>query len=80
MPTPEKLSELPAGQCAVIAGMTVDKSSLTRLRELGLVPGTHIRVVRRAPLGEPIEIMVRGSLLAMRNHDASHISIVDVAS
>jgi Fe2+ transport system protein FeoA len=32
-------------------------------------------VVRRAPLGEPIEITVRGSHLAMRNHEAAHILV-----
>ncbi len=32
-------------------------------------------VVRRAPLGEPIEITVRGSHLAMRNHEAAHIFV-----
>jgi ferrous iron transport protein A len=48
---------------------------LTRLREMGLVPGTRIEVVRRAPLGEPIEVSVRGSRLAMRNHEAAHIQI-----
>ncbi|MBX7212185.1 MAG: ferrous iron transport protein A [Verrucomicrobiaceae bacterium] len=79
MTAPTKLSELPAGCSAVIATVMSGRSSLTRLRELGLVPGTHVRVVRRAPLGEPIEICVRGSMLAMRNQDAAHIGIVEVA-
>jgi ferrous iron transport protein A len=78
MPPPTKLSELPEGSSAVIESLLSGRSSLTRLRELGLVPGTRVRIVRRAPLGEPIEISVRGSMLAMRNQDAAHISITSV--
>ena len=75
MPISTLLSDLPAGQSAIIASMPLGSASLTRLRELGLTPGTRIDVIRRAPLGEPIEIAVRGSRLAMRNHDAAHIRI-----
>ena len=80
MPAPTKLSELPEGSSAVIESVQSGRASLTRLRELGLVPGTTVRIVRRAPLGEPIEISVRGSMLAMRNHDAALISITSVSS
>lgn len=75
MSAPAKLSELPEGASAIIESIPAGIPALTRLRELGLVPGTRIRLVRRAPLGEPIEIAVRGSLLAMRNKDAANISI-----
>jgi Fe2+ transport system protein FeoA len=75
MPPPTSLSQLPAGQSAIIASMASGSPAMTRLRELGLTPGTRVQVVRRAPLGEPIEIAVRGSRLAMRNHDAADIGI-----
>jgi Fe2+ transport system protein FeoA len=75
MPTAPKLSDLPAGRSAVITAMPSGRPALTRLRELGLVPGTKVKVVRRAPLGEPIEICVRGSRIAMRNHEAAHIEL-----
>ncbi len=78
MSPPSKLSDLPEGSSAVIASLLAGRSSLTRLRELGLVPGTKVRILRRAPLGEPIEISVRGSTLAMRNQDAAHISIESI--
>jgi len=78
VPAPTKLSELPEGSSAIIESVMSGRSTLTRLRELGLVPGTTVRIVRRAPLGEPIEISVRGSMLAMRNQDAAHISITSV--
>lgn len=70
-----KLSELPAGQTGIIARLASGRASLTRLREMGLVPGAKVTLVRRAPLGEPIEISVHGSRLAMRNHEASFIEL-----
>lgn len=79
MSAPTKLSELPEGSSAIIESVQSGRASLTRLRELGLVPGTQVRIVRRAPLGEPIEIQVRGSMLAMRNQDAAHIGITNVS-
>lgn len=69
------LAELPVGTDAIVQAMPTGRPALTRLRELGIVPGTRVRVTRRAPLGEPIEISVRGSCLSMRNHEAAHIVI-----
>lgn len=73
------LAQLPVGVAAVIQRLPCGRPALTRLRELGLVPGTAVEVVRRAPLGEPIEIRVRGSNIAMRNHEAAFIEIAAVA-
>ncbi len=71
------LSDLAVGNTAVIQDMpTGHDAHLTRLRELGLVPGTRVRLVRRAPLGDPIEISVRGSRIAMRCSEAQHIKIL----
>ncbi len=75
MPAPATLAELPAGTSAVVRDFLSSKPSLTRLRELGLVPGVRVEVVRRAPFGEPIEIRLRGSHFAMRNSDAAFIAI-----
>ena len=44
-----------------------------RLRELGLLPGTVIRLVRYAPLGDPLEIDVRGFHLSLRKAEAAEI-------
>lgn len=77
MPVITSLSDLAIGMTAVIQDMpTGHDAYLTRLRELGLVPGTKVRLVRRAPLGDPIEISVRGSRLAMRCSEAKHIKIL----
>ncbi|MFQ5698294.1 MAG: ferrous iron transport protein A [Myxococcota bacterium] len=44
-----------------------------RLRDLGFVPGTPIRVVRRAPLGDPLELELRGYRLCVRRADAERV-------
>jgi Fe2+ transport system protein FeoA len=75
MDTVRNLSQLNAGDDAVIARFLSDDPALRRFRELGLLPGTAISVVRRAPLGDPIEISVRGSLLSIRNEQAALIGI-----
>ncbi|MGV2481142.1 UNVERIFIED_CONTAM: ferrous iron transport protein A, partial [Salmonella enterica subsp. enterica serovar Weltevreden] len=51
------------------------RAGLTRLREMGLTPGAKVTLVRRALLGEPMEIAIRGSRLAMSNHEAADIII-----
>ena len=70
-----RLSELPTGAQATIAGMPGGQAALTRLREMGVVPGTRIQLVRRAPLGDPIEISLRGSLLSLRKSEAEQITV-----
>ncbi len=47
----------------------------TRLLEMGITPGIEIEVVRRAPLGFPIEIKIRGYLLSLRESEAKCIEI-----
>ena len=49
-----------------------------RLAELGAVPGTEVRVTRRAPLGDPIEVTLRGYELTLRLEDASKIEIEEM--
>ncbi len=75
MSAPTTLSQLSVGQSAIIQSMPSARAGLTRLREMGLTPGAKVTLVRRALLGEPIEISIRGSRLAMRNHEAADIII-----
>jgi Fe2+ transport system protein FeoA len=46
--------------------------------ELGLVPGTEVEVVRRAPLGDPIELKLRRVHLALRRVEAAFIHVADL--
>ena len=78
MNTCSQLCCLPIGRSAIISALPTGVESLTRLRELGLVPGTKVRMVRKAPLGDPMEISVRGSRLAMRMREALQIEVQPV--
>lgn len=70
-----RLADLPTGGRGVISAMPAGSGALTRLREMGVVPGTRVQLVRRAPLGDPIEISVRGSLLSLRRSEAELIEV-----
>lgn len=56
---------------AVGGGMAVRR----RLLEMGLCPGVTVELLRRAPLGDPIEVRVRGYLLSLRGDQAALISL-----
>ena len=46
-----------------------------RIRDMGLVPGTEIRVQGRAPLYDPVLLRIKGFTLALRNREADHIEV-----
>lgn len=46
-----------------------------RLREMGLVPGTTIRIMGRAPLKDPVAVRIMGSTLSLRNGEADQIEV-----
>ena len=72
---PLPLDRLEPGARAVILRLDGDFAVTRRLMELGLVPGTAIELVRRAPLGDPIELTVRGTHLSLRRSEASLIHV-----
>jgi len=69
------LSEMLPGDCGVIEHYLREGADEWRLMELGLVPGTHVRFVRRAPLGDPLEVEVRGYRLSLRHSEAGSIGV-----
>lgn len=70
------LSTLKINQKAVIQGFREGNQILQeRLMELGIVPGTPVLLKRFAPLGDPLEIIVRGYSLAIRKADARQILV-----
>ena len=70
------LSEVPAGGEAEIRGFSAACQEAQRLREMGLLPGTKIKLLRWAPLGDPVEIKVRGYNLSLRRRQADHIEVI----
>ena len=70
-----KLSQLPIGASAVVREFPKQGSAFLRLREMGLLPGTSVRLIRTAPLGDPIEIKVRGYHLTLRKTEADNVLV-----
>jgi len=67
------LASLTAGSSATVSEIRVPSEQRGRLLEMGLLVGTPIQLVRFAPLGDPIEIKVRGYNLTIRKHEAEQI-------
>ncbi len=69
------IQHLAIGQAATITGFRDASVYAERLQSLGLVRGTRIEVVRTAPLGDPIELKLRGFRLAIRAREADCLLI-----
>ena len=69
------LSELSPGQSGTVQRVEVTGSARGRLQEMGLIRGTVVQFVRSAPLGDPIEIRVRGYRLSLRRQEAEAVII-----
>lgn len=78
MAEPIPLSSLQVGVAANLKNYPITGSAFLRLREMGLLPGTRITLMRRAPMGDPIEIKVRGYNLTLRKTEADHITVEPV--
>jgi ferrous iron transport protein A len=70
-----KLSELAVGASAVVREFPKTGSAFVRLREMGLLAGTKVTLVRTAPMGDPLEIKVRGYHLTLRKSEAEHVVV-----
>jgi Fe2+ transport system protein FeoA len=73
------LSQLSPGETARIDRLEGDPAVRQRLQEMGLIRGAPVRFVRAAPLGDPIEIRVRGYHLSLRRQEAEAV-IVEASS
>ena len=71
-----QFKDLKVGQSACIISLTSENRPYRqRLIAMGLLPGTPFKVTRLAPLGDPIEISVRGFALSLRKNEAALIKI-----
>ncbi|WP_276792479.1 FeoA family protein [Tepidanaerobacter sp. EBM-38] len=68
------LDNIPIGQTVKVKDIS-DGSIKRRLMDMGIVPGLEISVEGRAPLGDPIEILVRGYKLTLRKNEAQSILV-----
>lgn len=65
------------GESGVIDEIEGADEIMLRLLEMGLTPGTNVRVVGVAPLGDPMELEVRGYRLSVRKSEASRVRLRD---
>jgi Fe2+ transport system protein FeoA len=70
-----KLGDVFSGQKAKVVKVGGDVSLRKRLLDMGIIPGCSVKVERVAPLGDPVEITVRGYSLSLRKKEAGVITV-----
>ena len=70
------LKELAVGRSGLITAIGGEGNLRCRLLDMGLIPNTKVTVVKIAPMGDPMEIRLRGYELTLRMDDAAQIEIL----
>lgn len=73
------LDELPLGNEGTVVRVSGDKKIKRRLLDMGMVTGTPVRMKAVAPLGDPLEVIIKGYQLSLRKHEAHNI-VIEVAA
>lgn len=74
------LKDLKSGETAVITDITLGGAAKRRLCDMGVDVGAKIKMLRRAPLGDPMEFLILGYRLCIRKKDAAMIFIERIES
>ena len=74
------LSQLAVGASGTVRDLPKQGAAFLRLREMGLLAGTVVTLVHTAPMGDPLEIKVRGYHLTLRRTEADHVLIEPAAA
>ncbi len=69
------LDKLPVGETGVIAAVGGQGALRRRLLDMGLTPGTRVTLHKMAPMGDPVELELRGYSLTLRKEDAAEVSL-----
>lgn len=70
------LDRIPLDTMARVASVEATDAHGLRLMEMGVVPGAPVRVVKAAPLGDPIQVCIRDYHLALRRSEARSIKVI----
>ena len=73
------LRELKVGKSCRVLAVDGERVLRRRLLEMGITPRTVITVKKAAPMGDPIELLLRGYVLTLRLEDAEKITVEEVA-
>ncbi|MGN6506846.1 MAG: FeoA family protein [Tepidisphaeraceae bacterium] len=69
------MNTLGVGACGSVVAVEGDRDLRRRLLEMGFCRGVNVEVVRRAPLGDPIEFKLRGYSLSLRGEQAKYVQV-----
>jgi len=69
------LAQTHLGRLVTVSRIGGERAFRRRLMELGLVPGTRVELKSIAPLGDPMELLVRGCSLSIRRAEAEHVEV-----
>ncbi len=72
------LAQLPVGKTAIIKTVGGEGALRLRFLDMGLIPKTVVKVQKVAPMGDPIQLLIRGYELTVRKEDAEKIEIDEV--
>ena len=74
------LKDVKVGESATVAKLNGTGALKRRIMDMGLTKGTRVYVKKVAPLGDPIELTVRGYELSIRRDEAANVDVTDVAT
>ena len=69
------LSEMQPGAECEVTDVDLEDAAGRRMLDLGFIPGTRVRVIRRAPMGDPSLYELRGYQLCLREADSRHVRV-----
>lgn len=69
------LAELPEGKSGIITSVDTTSATAQRLLDLGFVPGTQIKAIKRAPMGDPTTFEIRGYQLGLRRSESEIVEV-----
>ncbi|MBR2646610.1 MAG: ferrous iron transport protein A [Clostridia bacterium] len=69
----KRLSQFAVGERGVVLSVTGDGAIRRRLFDMGVTPGVEVRLRKKAPFGDPIEITLRGYALTLRKAEAARV-------
>jgi Fe2+ transport system protein FeoA len=71
----QTLSQVPIGSAVRVVDIHGTDALQQRIMEMGILPGVEVKVLRQAPLGDPIEVRILGYNLSLRRDEAAHIEV-----
>ena len=69
------LWQAPVGSQCKVKEINLNKPEKERILDLGMIPGTNVKVLQKSPMGDPTAYLIRGSVIALRSEYTKKITI-----